>query len=159
ARREDHEGGAQLRSPLNLPRCASFLGPVRPRAPRLTLPGEEETMRLTGPRRGNPAVRFMVEQTARRRMWSALGPSRGAAEDAAEREGTRERSGAEERWSRAFFDTIRASLLPRMAPVAETPEGRILYYGSAALCLWAVESPRATALAYEYTETPAQIRE
>ena len=33
-------------------------------------------MRLTGHRRGNPAVRFMIDQTARRRMYSALSPER-----------------------------------------------------------------------------------
>ncbi len=107
---------------------------------------------MTGARRGNPAVRFMIEQTARRRTWSAL-PS--------DREGPAPRveQGAERRWSREFFERVREAWLPRMARVGEMPEGRIRYYGARALSLWAVESPHATALAYEYGDTPAQIRE
>src|SRR5262249_55945718 len=109
-------------------------------------------MRLTGHRRGNPAVRFMIEQTARRRMWTAFSPGR---EGALEPQG----DGAERRWSREFFERLRDAWLPRMAHVADLPEGELRYFGSAALSVWALESPHATAIAYEYAETPAEIRE
>src|SRR5262245_10481709 len=109
-------------------------------------------MRLTGHRRGNPAVRFMIEQSARRRMWTAFSPAR---------EGTIERAevGAERRWGREFFERLRDAWLPRMAHVADTPEGELRYFGSSALSVWAFVSEHAVALAYEYADTPAQIRE
>lgn len=109
-------------------------------------------MRLTGPRRGNPAVRFMIEQTARRRLWSGLAPDRGGTpEPAGER--------AALRWSTEFYERVREALLPRMAAVAETPEGQIRYYGTPALCMWALVAPHATALAHEHGDRPAEIRE
>jgi len=109
-------------------------------------------MRLTGPRRGNPALRFMIEQTARRRLWSGLSPERGdesgpAAESAALR------------WGRPFYERVRDALLPRMAAVAETPEGQIRYYGTPALRVWALVAPHATALAHERDDLPAEIRD
>src|SRR5262245_56670073 len=109
-------------------------------------------MRMTGPRRGNPAVRFMIEQTARRRLWSGLVPERGEAGDPGG-------EGAAQRWSRAFYDRVRDTLLPRMATVAETPEGQIRYYGTPALSIWALAGPHATALAHERGDRPAEIRE
>ena len=109
-------------------------------------------MRLTGHRRGNPAVRFMIEQSARRRMWTAFDPAREGAMPLAV-------DGAERRWSREFFERLRDSWLPRMAHVADTPEGELRYFGSAALSVWAFVSPHAVALAYEFADSPAQIRE
>ena len=109
-------------------------------------------MRLTGFRRGNSTVRFMIEQTARRRMYSALSPEREAAGDPAS-------EGAVRRWSREFFEQLNAALLPRMAHVADTPEGQLRYYGSRAMSVWAFVSEHATTLAYEHAESPAQIRE
>lgn len=108
-------------------------------------------MRLAGYRRGNSAVRFMVEQSARRRMCFAhtLEP--------VEAEGARK--GTVQRWSRAFFEQLHAALLPRMAYVADTPEGQLRYFGSNALSVWAFVSQHATALAYEHADTPVQIRE
>jgi hypothetical protein len=96
-------------------------------------------MRLTGHHRGNPAVRFMIEQTARRRMWSPPAPAReGTPESAGE--------GAERRWGRDFFERLRDAWLPRMAHVANTPEGELRYLGSSALRLWAFTSTHVTAL-------------
>ena len=109
-------------------------------------------MRMTGYRRGNATVRFMIEQTARRRMYSTLSPEREAAGDPAS-------EGAVRRWSREFFEQLNAALLPRMAHVADTPEGQLRYYGSQAMSVWAFVSEHATALAYEHAESPAQIRE
>ena len=109
-------------------------------------------MRLTGHRRGNPAVRFMIEQTARRRMWSPPAPAREGAIDTGG-------EGAERRWGRDFFEQLRAAWLPRMAHVADTPEGELRYLGSSALRLWAFASPHVTALAYEVDDTADQIRE
>jgi len=109
-------------------------------------------MRLTGHHRGNPAVRFMIEQTARRRMWSPPAPAReGTLESAGE--------GAERRWGRDFFERLRDAWLPRMAHVANTPEGELRYLGSSALRLWAFTSTHVTALAYEVDDTTAQIHE
>src|SRR5262245_29378399 len=110
-------------------------------------------MRLTGPRRGNPTVRFMVEQVARRRMWSASG---GRGRDVGAEP---EREGAERRWGREFFEQLRDTWLWRMAHVADTADGELRYFGSRAFCVWAFVAPHATALAYEYAETPSQIRE
>jgi len=109
-------------------------------------------MRLTGHHRGNPALRFMIDQTARRRLWSPPTPAR---------EGTMEPAGegAEQRWGREFFERLREAWLPRMAPVADTPDGELRYLGSQALRLWAFASPHVTALAYEVDDTAAQIRE
>jgi hypothetical protein len=109
-------------------------------------------MRQTGYRRGNPTLRFMIEQTARRRMYSSLSPERDGVLDPAS-------EGAVRRWSREFFEQLHAALLPRMAYVADTPEGQLRYYGSRAMSVWAFVSEHATALAYEHAESPEQIRE
>jgi hypothetical protein len=109
-------------------------------------------MRLTGHRRGNTAVRFMIEQAARRRMWSALSIERG-------NPGTETDEGAVRRWSREFFEQVHASLLPRMALVTRTPDGQLRYLGSRAMSLWAFVSDHATALAYEHGDTPTLILE
>src|SRR5262245_65999272 len=111
-------------------------------------------MRPTGHRRGNPAVRFMIEQTARRRMWTASGGGPGV-EAAVEAAG----EAAERRFSPEFFERLRDAWLPRMAHVTDTPEGQLRYLGSSAMSMWALVSQHATALAYEMAETPAEIRE
>lgn len=108
-------------------------------------------MRLTGYRRGNSTVRFMIEQTARRRMYSSLSPERDGADAA--------RAGAVVRWSREFFEQLHTTLLPRMAYVADTPDGQLRYFGSQAMSVWAFVSEHATALAYEHADSPLQIRE
>jgi hypothetical protein len=109
-------------------------------------------MRLTGCARGNPTVRFMIGQTARRRMWSPPAPAReGALEAAGE--------GAERRWGREFFERLRDAWLPRMAHVTDTPEGELRYLGSPWLRLWAIAAPHATAFGYEVDDTATQIRE
>ena len=104
---------------------------------------------MTGPRRGNPAVRFMIEQTARRRLWP--GPDAAAADVAAQ--------GDAVRWSRGFFERVRGRMLPRMAAVTELAEGQLRYYGSEALSLWALVAPNATALALDHGESASEIRE
>jgi len=109
-------------------------------------------MRLTGHRRGNPTVRFMIEQTARRRMYSTLSPERVLAGDPGS-------EGAVRRWSREFFEQLHVALLPRMARVADTPEGELRYYGSTAMSVWAFVGEHALTLAYEHAETPRQIGE
>lgn len=108
-------------------------------------------MRLTGPRRGNPTVRFMIELTARRRMAAGLLAERETAGDGGARDALR--------WGREFFDRIHATLLPRSAHIADTPEGTLRYYGSRALSVWSFVTPHATALAYDYADTEVQIRE
>jgi hypothetical protein len=109
-------------------------------------------MRLTGHRRGNPAVRFMIDQSARRRMYAALSPER-------ETTGDPTSEGAVRRWSREFFEQLHVALLPRMAHVADTPEGQLRYFGSQAMSVWAFVGEHATALAYEHSESPRQIGE
>ena len=108
-------------------------------------------MRLTGPRRGNPALRFMIEQASRRRMWSALDPAQSGEAGAPQ--------GPVARWSPAFFDRLHASLLPRMAPVTELPEGQLRYLGTTSLRLWALVSEHHLALAYEREDSLSQVRE
>jgi hypothetical protein len=109
-------------------------------------------MRLTGFRRGIPKVRFMVEQAARRRMWSARSRD-------PEARGTEPGAGAVQRWGPEFFEQVRGVLLPRMAPVAETPAGELRYLGSSAMSLWALVSDHALAIAHDHDDTPGQIRE
>lgn len=106
-------------------------------------------MRLTGPRRGNPTLRFMVELSARRRMSGALPAGRDPA--GAERD--------VRRWSREFFDRVHAALVPRTAPVAGTPEGELRYLGSPDFSMWAFVAPFATVLALDHADTEAQIHE
>lgn len=108
-------------------------------------------MRLTGPRRGNPTVRFMIELTARRRMSGGLLAARDPARAGSERDVLR--------WGREFFDRVHAGLLPRTARVAGTPEGELRYLGSPGLSLWAFVAPFATVLALDHADTEAQIRE
>lgn len=113
-------------------------------------------MRLTGPRRGNPTLRFMIEASARRRLASGSGLARAAAGQGVEGGAT---SRDVLRWGRDFFECVHARLLPRTVPVAETPEGELRYYGSRALSLWAFVGGHAVALAYEVADTETQIRE
>lgn len=109
-------------------------------------------MRPTGTRPGLSVMRLMIEQTARRRMGAAVPPGRGVA-------GPSVGADAARRWGREFFETLRGVLVPRMAPVVETPEGWLRYLGSPALSLWAFGSDLHLALAHEYTDTPEQIVE
>src|SRR5262245_32816674 len=109
-------------------------------------------MRLTGPRRGNHTVRFMIEQTARRRMYSALSPERELAGDPGS-------EGSLRRWSREFFDRLHGTLVPRTAAVADTPEGTLRYYGSKAMSVWALVGAHNLAVAFEHAESPRQIGE
>ena len=85
-------------------------------------------------------------------MWSPPTPARdGALDEASE--------GAERRWGREFFERLRDTWLPRMAHVADTPDGELRYLGSPTLSLWAFTSTHATALAYDANDTATQIRE
>jgi hypothetical protein len=108
-------------------------------------------MRQTGIHRGNPTVRFMVTQSARRRMYASLRPETAILPAAPDSRTLR--------WSREFFERLHATLLPQMATVAEVPEGVLRYHGSQVMKLWALVSPHATALAYDFSETPETIRE
>ena len=108
-------------------------------------------MRPIGHRRGNPMLRFMVDQTARRRMFDLISPE--AMDSSASPEG------GLRRWSREFFERLHDTLVPRMAHVTNTPEGELRYFGSEVLSVWALIGERATALAYDHAESPEQIRE
>ncbi len=110
-------------------------------------------MRSFGSRRGNTAVRFMVEQTARRRLWASLGPERGDAP-------AEDRDPLAVRWTRAFFDRVRARALPRMAPVEPFGEGgELRFFGGERLALWALATPLELVLAYEHGESRDSLRE
>ena len=84
-------------------------------------------------------------------MFASLGPER-------EGDGTG-REGGILRWSREFFEQLHSTLLPRMAHIADTPEGVLHYYGTSALRMWAFVTPHETAIAYEQGDTPEQIHE
>ncbi|HTR97759.1 MAG TPA: hypothetical protein VMH61_07625 [Candidatus Acidoferrales bacterium] len=108
-------------------------------------------MRSVGSRRGNSVLFASIEQASRRR-WAALDPHAGgpaAPRDARE----------DQRWTRAFFERIRDSLLPRMAPALEIDGAELRYFGSERLTLWAVSAPHALVLAYEHGDTPELLRE
>jgi len=108
-------------------------------------------MRSFGSRRGNPAVRFMVEQTSRRRLWAWLTPER-------EAPGAGDADPLAVRWTRAFFDRIRDVVVPRMASVERTDAGELRFFGAAGLGLWALVAPRGLVLAYEHGDSPELIR-
>lgn len=110
-------------------------------------------MRSFGSRRGNTAVRFMVEQTARRRMWASLGPERG--EEPAE-----DRDPLAARWTREFFERARgraASLMALVEPF-ETG-GELRFFGGERLALWALSTPLELVIAYEHGESRGSLRE
>jgi len=97
-------------------------------------------------------MRMMIEQAARRRMGAVItawrdGPGTEAVEEAARR------------WGREFFESLRSSLVPRMAPVVETSEGWLRYLGSSAMSLWAFGSEQHLVVAREHGDTPEQIVE
>lgn len=110
-------------------------------------------MRSFGSRRGNTAVRFMVEQSARRRLWASLGPERGD-------EPAENRDPLAVRWTRAFFERARAHAVPLMAPVESFGElGELRFFGGDRLSLWALSTPLELVFAYEHGETLASLRE
>lgn len=108
-------------------------------------------MRSFGSRRGNTAVRFMVEQASRRRLWTWLTPEREVpdVEDA---------DPLAVRWTRAFFDRLREVVLPRMAVVERMEVGELRFFGGDTLSLWAMAAPHGLVIAYEHHDTPEQIR-
>lgn len=110
-------------------------------------------MRSFGSRRGNTAVRFMVEQSARRRMWASAGPERRDEADG-------ERDPLAVRWTREFFERVRARAVPRMAVVEPFGErGELRFFGGERLSLWALTTPLELVLAYEHGESRASLRE
>ena len=108
-------------------------------------------MRPTGSRPGLTVMRSMIERTARRRM-GAVAPTRRAQAPGPGADAAR-------RWGREFFEALREQLVPRMAPVAETPEGWLRYLGSATMSLWAFGSEHHLALAHEHGDSPELIVE
>jgi hypothetical protein len=109
-------------------------------------------MRSFGSRRGNSAVRFMVEQSARRRLWASLGPERGGAEADGDPLAVR--------WTRDFFERLRSRVVPWMALVEPFDErGELRFFGGERLSLWALSTPRELVLAYEHDETRRSLRE
>ena len=100
---------------------------------------------------GISALRSTIEQAARRRMsWVT---SQGGGPDGGEPDHVAER------WGRAFFDRLHATMLPHMAAV-DTIEGASLrYLGSPDISLWALVAPHATVVAYDHADTPEQIRD
>jgi len=109
-------------------------------------------MRSIGTHRGNPVLRGMIDQSARRRLYSSLEPARAGAE------GTPGDPSAV-RWTRAFFERLRDVLVPRMAVTAALEDGELRYFGGSPPDLWALCAPHALVLAYEHADSPQQIRE
>jgi hypothetical protein len=110
-------------------------------------------MRSFGSRRGITAVRFMVEQTARRRLWASVGPERG---DAPEGAG----DPLAVRWTREFFERVRAQAIPRMAHVAPFEDrGELRFFGGERVSLWALSTARELVIAYEHGEDPESLRQ
>lgn len=109
-------------------------------------------MRSFGSRRGNPALRFMVEQTSRRRLWAWLTPERGepSAENA---------DPLALRWSRGFFERLRDVVYPRMAVVDAFDGSELRFHGGDRMGLWALRAPHELVLAYEHDDTPDNIRD
>ncbi|MCC6349453.1 MAG: hypothetical protein IT347_07670 [Candidatus Eisenbacteria bacterium] len=110
-------------------------------------------MRSFGSRRGNTAVRFMVEQSARRRLWASLGPERGG-------EPEEDRDPLAVRWTREFFERVRRHAVPRMALVEPFEDrGELRFHGGDRLSLWALTTPLELVIAYEHGESPVSLRE
>ncbi len=109
-------------------------------------------MRPIGTRRGNPVVRRMIEQNQRRRLYYSLSP------DEAQVRGD-ESDPRAVRWSREFFERLREVVVPRMA-IAETLDvGELRYFGAEHLRLWALMREHELVLAYDFGDTPNEIRE
>lgn len=94
----------------------------------------------------------MVEQSARRRLWASLGPER----DDASRGG----DPLAVRWTRSFFERLRARVVPGMALVEPFDDrGELRFFGGERLSLWALSTPLELVLAYEHDETPRSLHE
>lgn len=107
-------------------------------------------MRPMGVHRGNPTLRTAIGTALRRRLYASLRPHAGD-EPAAEPGGRR--------WSRAFFDELRARLLPRMALVESLDDAELRYFGRPGVSLWSLSTARALVLAYDYHDTRAELLE
>ena len=105
-------------------------------------------MRSFGSHRGNPALRIMIEQAARRRLWASLGPERPGA-------GSAGSGGA--CWTREFFTALAAFVREHFAAIDELPEGSLGYYGVPGMQLWSLCTDRTLVLALDHEDSPAQI--
>lgn len=109
-------------------------------------------MRSFGSHRGNPALRFIIEQAARRRLWAQLGPERPSLIGPA--------SGRHaERWSRRFFERFSALVHEQFAPALRVPEGALSYFGAPHVQLWALASEHALVLALDHEDSREGIAE
>ncbi len=112
-------------------------------------------MRTMGVYRGNPTLRVAIGQALRRRLYAELVPhdaSRGAVPGAGEADAL------DRRWSREFHDALRVHALPLMAPIERTAEGVLRYFGRPGFSLWALHSDHTLVLAYDYHDTPEELR-
>ena len=109
-------------------------------------------MRAVGTRRGNTMVRFLVDQTARRRLWASGAPSQLATDSPPSDHWSA-------RWTPRFLERIHRRLIGRMCFVDALPEGELRWYGGAEVRLWCVTDAHHTVLALDHGDTPAQIRE
>lgn len=108
-------------------------------------------MRPMGVYRGNTTLRVAIGQALRRRLYAELVPHRASAPDAAA-------DSLERRWSREFYDDLCTVALPRMAPVERIAAGELRYFGRPGFSLWALRAPDALMLAYDYHDTPEELR-
>ena len=105
-----------------------------------------------GIRRGNPALRAAVDQAARRRLWASLVPHAGEHDAGGD-------ATAAACWSREFFERIRGTVFPRMAPVLDVDGAELRYLGGEAFALWGLRTSHELVLAYECLDTPASLLE
>ena len=62
-------------------------------------------------------------------------------------------------WSRDFFDRIRGTVFPRMAPALEVDGAELRYLGGEDFALWGLHASHEMVLAYECLDTPASLLE
>ncbi len=106
-------------------------------------------MRPLGVYRGNPALRVAIHQALRRRLYAGLTPHDGVSDGDA----------LSTRWTREFYDRLCADVLPRMAFIESIEGGELRYFGRPRFSLWAFQSERALIVAYDYYDSPEELRD
>ena len=114
-------------------------------------------MRSFGSHRGNPALRIMIEQAARRRLWASLGPERpgGSIAGALGSQGSHGALGAKS--PREAFTALDAIVRERFAVLEQLPQGTLGDFGSPEMQLWSLRSEHAIVLALDHEDSATQI--
>lgn len=109
-------------------------------------------MRTMGVYRGNPTLRVAIGSALRRRLYAGLTPHAGEPETAPE-------DMHSERWSRPFFDHLRDTVLPTMAPIEAVDDAVLSYFGRPSISMWGLRSEYSLVVAYDFHDSRDELRE